>query len=135
MYRAVFLIAALLSTSAYSRALNDAYTAYIPANEAFQVSVEKHRNIVFIQWDINKCCKVYYDKIVIEAGGVIIPQTEYRISKLYRVDKDMVAGYSKVMEGTFSIGIENTYGDIKVKYQGCNVGGFCYPPQRIVIEG
>lgn len=107
---------------------------YIPVEDALKVSVMRDKDSVFLKWRIHACCKLYYNKIVMVIDGANIPHSDYLLTRPYYVDNSQPDGYQNVFTGTFGLNIKSRNEDIILSYQGCNNSGFCYPPQRLLIE-
>ena len=125
----------LFPCSMYANSLSDSSIQEIlkgpkdilPADESFIFSAFKKEDRIILTWDLKENCFLYKDKFQINA----LPEDILEISTLEVpiLISDQYFGevevfYEKV---TKSFVLNPLTKKIRLKYQGCNAKGFCYP--------
>ncbi|MDC9714887.1 MAG: protein-disulfide reductase DsbD [Gammaproteobacteria bacterium] len=103
----------------------------IPADEAFAFSVEAiNANTLRASWNIHPEYYLYHDKLAIDIKGAKFIDIAFPKGK---IKDDEFFGKVEIHKGLLEVDILLTEMDaqsvtVSAKYQGCWLGGVCYPP-------
>lgn len=109
----------------------------LPADEAFAYSATfKKPNMLIANWNINRENYLYRNKFFVDVKGAEFGDIEWPKGKL---KDDPLYGDVYIHKGNLAVELplKNIIGDeveLTVKYQGCWVGGVCYPPMEKVTK-
>jgi thiol:disulfide interchange protein DsbD len=115
----------------------DPYSEPLPADEAFSLSVVAiDSSTLLATWDIHNDYYLYHDKFFIDVEGAEFGEIDFPKGK---IKDDDFFGKVEIHKGTFEVEIPLTNITKRqitfvAKYQGCWVGGVCYPPQEKTFE-
>lgn len=135
MYRIGLIAFLFMPQLSQARGIGEPTHLYESAAEAFQFVAKKDKDGIMLKWKIASCCKLYIDKIKVRVSGSEISHEAFQLLRPYILDNSQPEGYEKVAIGDFWIRIPKSNGSLDVTYQGCNSLGFCYPPQRVLLQG
>src|SRR3990167_7344859 len=117
-----------------------ALSSPLPANKAFQISVKPlDPNTFTITWLINNSYFLYADRIFLsmkteknaQMGTLLYPSPETKIDK----QKHTTLVYRKQLILRVPIlGKAAGKSLLNLSFQGCADQGFCYPPEKLVIQ-
>ena len=116
---------------------SDPYSEPLPADEAFSLSVVAiDSSTLLATWDIHNDYYLYHDKFFIDVEGAEFGEIDFPKGK---IKDDDFFGKVEIHKGTFEVEIPLTNITKRqitfvAKYQGCWVGGVCYPPQEKTFE-
>ena len=100
-------------------------------DEAFVVNTLFEKNKILISWDIKPGYYLYKKSILIKAGDDSLIHN-YLLKNELKIS-DEFFGESVILKGALQVDAElsdvnlGTFKDIKVIYQGCAEGKYCYP--------
>ncbi|ASK78248.1 hypothetical protein CF386_04015 [Paraphotobacterium marinum] len=107
---------------------------YLKSKDAFILSYEKKDRIITLQWSIAPNYYLYKNSISITSSD----NRDLFFSKPPGIKyNDPTFGYVNVYKEkiSFPVYLSNINSNtLLVSYQGCNIHGFCYPPQTKTIE-
>ena len=103
----------------------------LPVDEAFRFGSYVEGSGIKMFWQVMPGYFLYRDKIEIvhdgKAQGIQLPQGVFR--------QDEIFGKVKVLDGLIELQTMLPEGQaLEVHYQGCAAQGFCYPPQKKIIN-
>ena len=107
----------------------------VPADEAFQYSAYfKSPNMIIANWTIHPENYLYRNKFFVDIKGAEFDEIKWPEGTL---KQDPLFGDVQVHKGELAVELplKDITGDeveLTVKYQGCWVGGVCYPPMEKV---
>ncbi|MFP6776596.1 MAG: protein-disulfide reductase DsbD [PS1 clade bacterium] len=116
---------------------SDPYSEPLPADEAFSLSVVAiDSSTLLATWDIHNDYYLYHDKFFIDVEGAEFGEIDFPKGK---IKDDDFFGKVEIHKGTFEVEVPLTNITKRqitfvAKYQGCWVGGVCYPPQEKTFE-
>ena len=105
----------------------------LPADEAFSFSAEVFdANTLLVSWDIHPEYYLYHNKFFIDAQGSDIGNVNFPEGK---IKDDPLFGKVQIHKGRLELevplrNIQTQNITFTAKYQGCWIGGICYPPQE-----
>ncbi len=105
----------------------------LPADEAFGFSAEVFdANTLLVSWDIHPEYYLYHNKFFIDAKGADIGDVNFPKGK---IKDDPLFGKVQIHKGRLELevplrNIQTQNITFTAKYQGCWIGGICYPPQE-----
>ena len=100
-------------------------------DEAFVVNTLFEKNKILISWDIKPGYYLYKKSILIKAGGYSL-EPNYILKNESKIS-DEFFGESDILKGALQVDAElsdvnlSSLKSIKVIYQGCAEGKYCYP--------
>jgi len=109
----------------------------LPADEAFAFSVIAiDANTLMASWNIHPEYYLYHDKFFIETKGAEIGEVVFPKGK---EKDDPLFGKVQIHKGQLNVeipleNIQSTPITFVAKYQGCWLGGICYPPMEKVTD-
>ncbi len=109
----------------------------LPADQAFAYSVEAiDANTLRATWNIHPEYYLYHDKFFIDVKGAEFGEVDFPKGK---IKDDEFFGKVEVHKGTFSAdiplkNIQSSKVSFIAKFQGCWLGGICYPPLEKTTE-
>ncbi len=112
---------------------------FLPVDEAFSLTLERHPDKIIANWKIAPGYYLYESRMSLQPldeqvvlGGISFPleaiekdDPYFGLQRIYHDAAIMVATY-QLSQGADS----TTAMRVNVKYQGCAEAGLCYPPQR-----
>jgi thiol:disulfide interchange protein DsbD len=106
-------------------------SSILPVDEAFRFGSYVEGSGIKMFWQVMPGYFLYRDKIEIvhdgKAQGIQLPQGVFR--------QDEIFGKVKVLDGLIELQTMLPEGQaLEVHYQGCAAQGFCYPPQKKIIN-
>jgi len=106
-------------------------SSILPVDDAFRFGSYAEGFGIKIFWQVMPGYFLYRDKIEIlhdgKAQGIQLPQGVFR--------QDEIFGKVKVLDGLIELQTMLPEGQaLEVHYQGCAAQGFCYPPQKKIIN-
>jgi thiol:disulfide interchange protein DsbD len=116
---------------------SEQYSEPLPADEAFALTVVvKDSRTLLATWNIHNDYYLYNDKFFIDIEGAEFGEIDFPKGK---VKDDDFFGKVEIHKGIISveiplINIKKQQVTFFAKYQGCWVGGVCYPPQENTFE-
>ena len=101
----------------------------LPVDEAFHLGAYPEKEGTRVFWQVMPGYFLYRDKFSFRRGDellqVELPEGEWR--------QDEIFGRVQVVSGLVEVSAPGQ-SRIQVEYQGCAAQGFCYPPQKKVIN-
>ena len=106
-------------------------SSILPVDDAFRFGSYVEGSGIKMFWQVMPGYFLYRDKIEIlhdgKAQGIQLPQGVFR--------QDEIFGKVKVLDGLIELQTMLPEGQaLEVHYQGCAAQGFCYPPQKKIIN-
>lgn len=126
----IFLVTA--PASAEEPGLGSKIAEILPVDEAFRFGSYEDSNGIHLFWQVMPGYYLYRGKISVNQGEstlpVPLPAGEQRM--------DEVFGEVMVLEGLIEVSIPRPAGQqpVQVSYQGCAEKGYCYPPQKKLLN-
>ena len=100
----------------------------LPVDEAFRLGYVENDPGMTVFWQVAPSHYLYRDRISFSRGdqllSIEVPEGEER--------QDEIFGLVQVLEGLIEVEVLDlgVNSGVKVRYQGCAEGGYCYPPQE-----
>jgi thiol:disulfide interchange protein DsbD len=103
----------------------------LPVEEAFRFGSYSEDSDLRIFWQVLPGYYLYRDKFAISVAGklvdVLLPEGDLRVDEIF--------GEVQVLEGLVEVSVElGADVLVEVHYQGCAAKGYCYPPQKKVLN-
>ena len=125
LYSFVFLSGFIFSNNKFEQ------KDILNVDEAFRVSTLIEANKILISWDIRPGYYLYKKSILIKAGDDSL-EHNYLLKNELKISDDFF-GESVILKGALKVDAElsdvnlSSLKSIKVIYQGCAEGKYCYP--------
>jgi len=132
--RTIFILSISLLCFGLSNGLALAPTKPLPVESAFTLSINKIKpDSVTLHWDIHSGYYLYRDRI---KAKLIEPKSQTltlrKRPKAWQKSDPYFGEQSIYQNGpleiTYALPASNTQMLVEIKYQGCSIKGFCYPP-------
>ncbi len=102
----------------------------LPVEEAFNFGSVAGAEDQVVFWQVLPGYYLYKDKVSISVGGrevsITLPDGEMR--------DDEIFGRVEVLTGYIEVSLPLDNSPLVVGYQGCAAQGYCYPPQKVVLN-
>lgn len=102
----------------------------LPVEEAFRFGVIEEADSYQIFWQVQPGYFLYRDKFIVTVGAdtqpLSLPEGQWH--------DDETFGRVEVLAGLVEVSIPSSSELVSIHYQGCAVQGFCYPPQKKLLN-
>ncbi|WP_439287230.1 protein-disulfide reductase DsbD [Lonepinella sp. BR2357] len=129
----VFCTALWLAFSAQA-GLFDGKKTFLPADQAFQFSVQPNQQQVALHWQIAEGYYLYKNEVSVTAENGHVGTLQFPTGEIHQ---DEFFGETEIFRHELSVLMPelqaNAQTKLKVNYQGCTQG-LCYPPEEKIID-
>jgi thiol:disulfide interchange protein DsbD len=107
---------------------------FVPVDQAFPFSYEQKSNTLSLNWSIKPGYYLYQDRFAITGEGLDVTYSLPQGTAYHDEFFGDVVIYTEPIFITVQVSTVDKNATLTVEYQGCAKAGFCYPPERKVIQ-